>query len=328
MGFFQNLFHKKNTTRSVLLIDIADNSVAGAYVCRPENERPSILYVERIPVERGAVEPHEHKIVSALRVLGDKIIREGAPLLGRATGSGAAGKIIVAVNAPWQEVHLRIKHYSADNPFLFTQNHIAGALQDALESPPGKMRVDEDIVGMALNGYPTRYPYGREAQHASVSTLVSHVERSVAEGVAATLRGLFHTENISLVAGSALRYQAMRGAFPHERNLYILDALATPMTLATVENGILVSMREIPEPAALIDEVKKLQAHFPSPRTAFVLGAESRAPELRQALSDAGITSTVAIIPGHFVGLARHVAPTPPDMNLLLATLYPQTTLA
>ncbi|MDP2651971.1 MAG: hypothetical protein Q8O94_02455 [bacterium] len=218
MDFLRNLLHRKEKrSESVVLIDIGSDSVAGAYVRFTEGETPALLYTRRFVLEKREGEPHERAMLRALGILGDELIREGAPALLRATGSGSAETILVSVDTPWQETRLRTEHFERKNSFVFTESMVATAIEKTRAVPHGKFLADESIISTVLNGYETHYPYGKKVHRASVTVLSSLIDKSVAENVQITLRGLFHTKNILTIASSSLRYQALRAAFPHER---------------------------------------------------------------------------------------------------------------
>src|SRR3989344_9633650 len=102
MNFLNNIFNPIHS-ESLVFIDISAGSVAGAYAYYKEGETPSLLYTRRLPIEVRKDEPHELAMLRALEILGDALIKEGAPILARTTGSGRADIILVSVDAPWQE---------------------------------------------------------------------------------------------------------------------------------------------------------------------------------------------------------------------------------
>src|SRR3990167_9224985 len=110
MGFFLDMFKKNRET--VALIDISSSSVGGAYVTLAEGQPPTVIYTKRVPVEpRDASTVNAVSSVSdmerALRSLCETLVREGAPELARAKGSGRIHRIIASVASPWQETAIR-----------------------------------------------------------------------------------------------------------------------------------------------------------------------------------------------------------------------------
>ena len=204
---------------------------------------------------------------------------------------------------------------------------------------PGKVLADESIIGSILNGYETRNPYGKKAHRAAIIILTSLIDEHIAAGVAATLRSLYNTRHIALIAGGSLRYQAMRAAFPHERNALILDVARSSTSIALVRKNLFVAAEEITEgesntdawAAKVTEKLGAIAQHFPLPRTIFFLAQESHAAALRQALASSKFGSLwlsetppnlVSVLPSHIVGSVRYMATTPPDLPLLLMALY------
>jgi len=222
MGFLKDFFHtKEKRSESVVLIAISAESVAGAYVRYVKGETPVLLYTRRLPIEKHAGEPHETAMFRTLKILGDELVREGAPVLLRATGSGAAEAVLVSIDAPWQETSARTESFERTTAFTFTESMVATALEKTRVTVPEKRLIDESIISTILNGYETHNPYGRSVCRASVVALTSLIDETIADNIEAVLRGLFHTKNIRLIAGSSLRYQAIHAAFPHGQSASI-----------------------------------------------------------------------------------------------------------
>ena len=214
---FLSIFREKKKSQSVVLIDVTADSVAGAYALYKERETPILLYTRRLPLEMRADEPREQAMVRALTILGNELIREGAPILMRAIGNGNAGTILVSVGTPWQETKVRTENFERENPFVFTKSIVATALEKTSIVPEGKLLADESILSTVLNGYETHDPYGKHIRRASVMVLTSFIEKNISDVVVSALRGFFHTKHILMIAAGSLRYQAIRIAFPHER---------------------------------------------------------------------------------------------------------------
>lgn len=322
-----------------MLIDVGADSVAGAYVSYTEGEQPVLLYARRLPIEIHKDEPNETAMLRALGVLGDALIREGAPVLMRATGSGHNDQVLVSVDAPWQTTSVRTEYLEQKDPFIFTKWLVNEALKRTSTAPTGQFLADESIIGTILNGYETREPFGKEARRASIVVLTSLIDAHVAESIHTSVRSLYHTKNILSIAGNSLRYQAMRITFPYERDALILDATGPLTTIALVRRDLLIDVVEILNPAAdssawlkkISGEFTKLAELFPLPRTIFLLARESEASPLREALDTANLGSLwlsenppkiVSVLASHLAGSIRQETTTTPDLPLLLMALY------
>lgn len=234
MSFFGTLFHKEKHSESVVLIDIGANSVAGAYARYTEGELPALLYTRRLPIEILGEEPHERAMFRALEVLGSALIREGAPTLARAIGNGRIDSVLVSVDAPWQETNVRTETFERKDPFVFTKHMVTTALEKTRAVIPERHLADESIISATANGYRTRDPYEKNIRHASLTVLTSLIHAKVADRIKKTLRDLYHAERVRLIGGTSLRYQAMRKAFPHEREP---DTSSLEQALAAADLG-------------------------------------------------------------------------------------------
>ncbi len=326
--------------KSVLFIDIEAESVAGAYAHYAEDETPVLLYTRRLPIEIRKDEPNEQALLRALSILGNELIREGAPMLLRAAGSGSAGAILVSVDAPWQETNVRTEHFEREHAFALTKNMVATALQKSIPAAPGKIVTDESIIGTILNGYETCNPYGRKARHALVIVLASLIDARVADSVRSTLRGLFHTTHIALIASCSLRYQAMRIAFPHEREALILDAIGSSIFLTLIRRGLFTALTDVSRVPDDRARTEKIMSGFATlaesslfPRTIFSLTRESdasflspmfEAENFKKLWFSNNAPKIVPVLASHLVGLVRQATATPPDLQLFLMALYYQ----
>ena len=339
MSFFGNIFSPAHT-ESVVLIDISADSIAGAYAHYREGEVPSLLYTRRLPIEIREDEPHEKAMLRALDVLGNALIREGAPMLARFAGNGRADTILVSVDAPWQETKVRTEYFERKTPFTFTKRMLNTALEKTSRTEPNKILADESIIGTILNGYETREPYGKKVHRASVLVLASFIDKKISESIVTALRGFFHTKDILSMAGSSLRYQAMRTAFPHERDALILDAVGPLISIALVRKDLLAAVVEASDASdadaeewvkKVIIELTELAKENPLPRTIFLLAQEQDSSSLEQALNSAELAGlwlsdnppkVVPVRAGHISGSIRQVTTASPDLALLLMALY------
>ncbi len=338
MSFLDALSGKKKS-ESVVLIDIGTGSVAGAYARYTEGELPAVLYTRRLPISIRVDEPHEQAMLRALGILGEALIQEGAPVLLRATGSGSADTVLVAVDAPWQKTSVRTEYFEQKTPFIFSKSMVQQALAKTSTAPAGQLLADESIIGTILNGYETRDPYGKEAHRASVVILTSLINEHVANGIQSTIRSLYHTKNILTIAGSSLRYQSLRIAFPHERDVLILDASGPVTSIALVRRDLLVDVSEAPSHKAgtevwlkaIMDELAMLAQRFPLPRTIFLLAREPDIASLSETLDKAELSKLwlsdnppkiVSVLGSHLVGAVKQATTASPDISLLLMALY------
>jgi len=339
MSLLNSLFQKNKKSDLAVLIDVSTDSVAGAYAEYAENEQPVMHYTRRLPIEIRRGEPHSDAMIRALKILGEALISEGAPILLRATGNAAPDTILVSVDAPWQTTSIRTEEFEQDDPFVFSKSMVAAALKSTSVAPDGKLLADESIMGTILNGYETRDPYGKRAHRASIIVLTSLIDEQVATGIQTTLRSLYHKKNITSIAGSSLRYQALRIAFPHERDALIFDATGPLTSISLVRRDLLMDVIEIPADVSkskawlekVSSELANLAQRFPLPHTIFLIAREPDIDSLHKTLDAAKLGSLwlsdnppkiVALLGSHIVGLVQQATTATPDLPLLLMALY------
>ena len=337
MKIFGGLSREKKAG-SVVLVDITADSVAGGYAVCSEGQPPLLLYGQRSPIGAHADEQGASAMLRTLTALGEVLIREGAPALAQQAGSGTVSRIVVSLGAPWQETSVRTEHFENATPFVFTRGLIEQAMKKT-GSAAGKVLSDESVIGTTVNGYRTNNPYGKKAHRAAAIILSSFVEQSVAENISTALRGLYHLQHIEFIAGSSLRYQALRAIFPHERTTLILDATSSFVSVCLVRNDLLVALSEIAggdagsEPWAkkVADGLAVLGKEYPLPRTIFLLAHEDEAEKIRAALTGAPFASLwlsdnppkiVSVLPANLTDFVKRSETAPADLPLLLMALH------
>lgn len=337
MGFLDTFFRKPES-KSVVLIDIGAESIAGAYALFSAGAQPTVLYGKRVPIIQRLQEPGSHAMVRALEVLGEALVREGAPTLLRVTGKGSTDDILVSIDAPWQETALSIERLEQKIPFLFTKEHVKKTLEKARKNDPAKIVVDESVIATTINGYATNNPYNKEAKHASILILTSSIDKEVLHTVDSTLSRLYHTKKIRHISGASLRYQAMRAAFPHERDMLIIDASGKEASVTMVRKGFLVAVHDASSGASvsLTERVKQalmeLSKEFPLPHTIFLIARDTESNSRKESIENADVktfwlaNSTPKVIPVAANHLSSLVASPNGviDIPLLFMALYYQ----
>lgn len=339
MSFLRNLF-RTTQKESVALINVGANSVTGAYARYVGKELPEILYRCHLPIEIQSGEEHGQAMLRSLEEIGTLLDREGIPALMRATGNHVVDEVLVALDFPWQETQVHVENIAKENDFPFTKRLVAETVQKVTPATPGKVFVDTSIMGTVLNGYEVHEPYGTRAKHVKFYILTSLVDQKVSEAIVSMMQNLYHTKRIRLISGASLRYQAMRYALPHERDVLIVDATGSLPEVALVRKGILVAVSETPEGsatknAAQADDFQRgfaeLAKNYPLPRTIFLLARDADISVMKQALESINFSALwlsetrpkiTPILTNHLSGLIRQMTTVSPDLPILLMALY------
>jgi hypothetical protein len=324
---------------SIVCVDIGATTLAAAYVHYSGVKPPEIVYEKKVAIEFRESESPEQSVFRSLQAFLDTVIKEGAPVLLRATGSGSVHIILVSVDAPWQKTSVRSEFVEDKKPFVFTRRLVDAVAEKTRVKTESKMLVDESIIGTLLNGYETAEPFGKEAHRAEVVILTSLIDERVAGAIVTTIRRAYHTHRIYPIAGTSLRYQAIRSLFPHERDALILDVTGTLTSIALVRSGILVSIVELDERNSSLEmwiervkaELGNLAREYPLPRMLFLVAREPEGAELQKALAGASLSdlwlsenppTVVPIVASILTQRVRVASADSPDLLIFLMALY------
>lgn len=339
MSFFDLGGSSGRRRESIIIVDVGTRILTAAYVHYAEKHTPTLVYEKRIPVEFREGEKPEQSVFRSLKMLADLVVREGAPVLKRATGSGSAHEILVSIDAPWQRTSVRTEYVEDKKPFLFTKRLVDAVIEKTRGKVEGKMLVDESVIGTVLNGYETSAPYGKEAHRAEIVILTSIIDEAVANAIVSTLRRSFHTRRVFPIAGASLRYQAIRTIFPHERDALILDVTGPLTSIALVRHSFLMSLREVSDSIETVGEwtervkaeLMELSRRYPLPRSLFLVAREPEAPALQEALASAHLSelwlsenppTIVTVLASHLTELIHVTTTGVPDLVVLLEAVF------
>ena len=243
MGLFN-----KRVAYNVALIDVSSASVRGAYARIEEGRIPVVYYTAYLPIDPASESRPDDlpqaMMLAAVERLAERLVREGAPLLREATGSGDVKHVFVSVGAPWQESTVRVETIEQEKPFLFTRLLIEAATRRN-EVPDGKLEAGEAVVATILNGYESRKPFGKRVKRADLVILSSMLDKSVAETVERTLRRTYHTHDVRMVAFAPVAYEMLRDLYPHQKDFLIFDVAGTATDVVFAKGGLLIDVRTL-----------------------------------------------------------------------------------
>lgn len=293
MGFFRRLFGT-SSAETVALIDIGSGSIAGALLVMREHAVPVIVYTRRLPIEPQQDEAQERAMLRAFELLCATLVREGLPALVRATGHRSVRTVLISVDAPWQETLVHEEQILEEKEFIFTRRLANDVLRKATLGSEGKIITDARIMGTRLNGFTIRNPFGKRVRQASIIVLISSIDERVHEVLDMVVDKTFNPQRVSIIAGSALRYQALRAVFPHERDALIVDATGPFAEVALVHRSQLVAVShqsDLPNGTPKTERAeqltlcfKELASSYPLPRTIFLIARDNEIETLQTTL--------------------------------------------
>lgn len=239
----------KRTAYNVALIDVSSASVRGAYARIEAGKSPVICYTAYLPIDAAVdgSKPGDYppsQMLACVESLTERLIREGAPVLREATGSGDVRHIFVSIGAPWQESDVRVETIQNEKPFVFTRALVEGARRKN-EIPEGMIESGETVVATILNGYESRQPFGKRVRRADLVILSSTLDGKVAEAIEKSLRRAYHTHDIHFTAFAPIAYETLRDLYPHQRDFLVFDVAGTATDVVFVKGGFLIDVKTL-----------------------------------------------------------------------------------
>lgn len=242
MGLWGSLFSRSERA-SVALVDISSGSVGAGYARADDSDAVELIYSARIPITRMSGEALQDSMLRALSEAGERLHKEGSPLLLRATGSARAGKALIAISAPWQETLVHTERIEEPTPFTFGHSLEKSVLERAKKIPANRVLSHEAVVATILDGYATRNPYGKKARRADVVVLTSTVDAALARKIGEALRPYVQGTEPEIASYAPLVFDVFRLLYPHEKSYLLLDASHETTELVFVERGLLTDVR-------------------------------------------------------------------------------------
>ncbi|HET9641750.1 MAG TPA: hypothetical protein VFP46_02805 [Candidatus Paceibacterota bacterium] len=340
MGFFDSLFHSGKKAESHVLIDVDGSTVGGAVVVYKEGEPPIIAYSRRMQVPVRENEQADHAMLRTLDMLGATLVSEGAPALARITGTGRADDIRLLIGAPWQKSVVRVDHYEKAEPFEFTPDLMRESTKADGTRAPGKLIIEEHMLGVYLNGYRTVEPLGKKATRVRLIIMASLIDERAASGITAHVRSMFHSDHIRVEPASSMRLEALHAAFRHQKDALVVDATGPEPIVGLVRDGIPTAIESVPHATAhegwkapMRAVLGSISKKYPLPLTVFFIPGSKDSDAIQKSFSTELVRSLwlmheppkiIVIQPGHFTPHIRLGAGVEPDLKFFLASLYHQ----
>lgn len=221
---------------SVALVDITSSSVGAAYARIAPGRPVAMLYSVRVPLPETTTPAPQVVLFRALDEALHKLRTEGAPILRRRTGSGAAAELYANVGGTLQDTQVRIETITDEKPFIFSAADLEAAKKRAKVAE--KRVVSEDyVLATLLNGYLTASPLGKKATRAEIIMLSASLEEETATLLRHAMAG-FSTRHDVRYAGFASCVRAgIAVSFPHEKDYLALRVSGGATELMHVARG-------------------------------------------------------------------------------------------
>jgi hypothetical protein len=242
MGFFG--FGSTPNQERILLLHAESGSVGGAYVSL-QNDGADIWYTNRVAVEQYNSESPAAAFERSIRVLCDKLVKEGAPALARGAGSAHIARLVIYIGAPWEETRLRKEVVDLGREFTVSHATQARALAHETEHAQGRRHLEETVVATFLNGYETQNPIGKRTHRAEFVIRSSSLDEAASKAAELAVRSALHTAPALSAFAPAVSH-AIGALYPHDDCYGIIIAENETTTLALIDGSRLADVRAVP----------------------------------------------------------------------------------
>ncbi len=238
------LFKKAST--NVAVIDIRSSSIGAAYATLYKNAAPHVVYSVRIPLDPHATEPMGEALPRTLEAVLNQLVKMGAPILHKASGSGRVEKVLVTFTAPWHSSKVYSRVIERDKSFVFTRQALEEALKEAHPKEENHSSVSEIVIATLLNGYEVANPFNKRVKSAEMIMLSSSLEDALMNTVSKAVHKALHQSHIEFGAFMPEAYGILRDLYPHQKDFLVLDVGNEATDLLLAKHGLLVSVNCIP----------------------------------------------------------------------------------
>lgn len=249
---------KKGTTLA-LVIDIGSSSVGTALALfSPTGEKPRVLAgtrTEMVFQEDLNIERFQKAMSDALAESLHEIEKKHVPRVRKIAGTSAPLFAYVVFSSPWHAS--QTKTISAEQePFRMTRDildRIARREIDTFERAGLTSRLGSDIITIekhimhvALNGYETQEPFGKEARTLDVGIFMSVIPRVVIENVEKTITRFFVGVKSSFHSFPFVAFDVLRGFPGAPERFLIIDISGEVTDVSVVSDKILFETATFP----------------------------------------------------------------------------------
>ncbi|MEK7134690.1 MAG: hypothetical protein AAB819_03135 [Patescibacteria group bacterium] len=266
-------FGGKEKKELALIIDIGSASVGAAIAVLSREGKPTIfttiredmVFQEDLDIARFRTSMRD-ALAKALRTL-ERLL----PDVLKKTGGSPPSRVYVTFSSPWHASETRTISSVQDKPFRMTEeilNRIVRREVNSFTRTELAARLGEDpsiieehVMRIALNGYETREPFGKEAKTLDVGLFLGVISRAILDDVTNETRRVFSAENKSF------------HSFPFVAFAVVRDFLGAPEKFLIVDVG------------GEVTDVSVVSDHILSETTTFPVGKRTLLRALSRAFS-------------------------------------------
>ncbi len=251
-------FGKKEKQELALIIDIGSASVGVAIALLSREEKPKIFVVARedmvfqenldIPRFRAGM---SDALAKTLRTLERQL-----PDVLKKTNNIPPSRMYVTFSSPWHASETRTVSSVQDKSFRMTQgilDRIAKREIDSFERTGLAARlggdlstIEKHVMRIALNGYETSEPFGKEAKTVDVGIFLSVLSRATLDDVSAVVARVFSVEEKSFHSFPFVAFDVVRGFAGAPDRFLIVDIGGEVTDVSVVSDRVLLETATFP----------------------------------------------------------------------------------
>ena len=250
-------FFKKDTGRQVnLIIDFGNGSVAGALVLFNKNSPPQILYTKRLPLSVSRRVHIKKLSVGAFSILEELVKDIATKGLSRMRSLGVKERVshtFCVLSSPWFASKTKILQIENAQPIFITPGFIKsllekerGIFQNEIKDGNNLEIVEEKIVEVRLNGYPTTDPYHKKARHIELAIFLSLTQAAVIRSIEKIVGRFFYAKDMVLHTYPFVAHRVIDEVLHAEEDFIFVDVSAEITEVSYVQKHILVETSTFP----------------------------------------------------------------------------------
>jgi hypothetical protein len=177
-------------------------------------------------------------MTDALSLAMEDIVERGLSRLEIYAGRGIGiSRIMCVFSSPWDVATTRSLHFRFEHPFVITPAFLNDVISyegknfinavskeaDASKAPTEKRHVlaERDILRTAVNGYPVRYPVGRQADDFEMTLFLSALPQALFRSVEKICEKQFPGAGVELYSATGVYFNVLHQLYPAEKSFII-----------------------------------------------------------------------------------------------------------